>query len=75
MSLKVNNGHSFLHPVSGVMIGPGQFYQSYDEPNEEIIVHTLNPEDPPAPSKKTSSDKTPDGEVNPDGSSNPGQES
>jgi hypothetical protein len=30
MDLKVNNGHSFIHPISGVIIGPGHFYEDYE---------------------------------------------
>jgi hypothetical protein len=30
MSFKVNNGHSFLHPVSGLFIGPGDFFEAQD---------------------------------------------
>jgi hypothetical protein len=35
MSLKINNGHSFLHPVSGLFIGPGDFFEDREPPQVE----------------------------------------
>lgn len=31
MGIKVNNGHSFLHPASGLIIGPGDIYHDGDD--------------------------------------------
>jgi hypothetical protein len=35
MPLKVNNGHSFLHPVTGLMIGPGHFYDAPEQSGDD----------------------------------------
>ncbi|OXM84601.1 hypothetical protein [Paenibacillus rigui] len=41
MGIKVNNGHSFLHPASGLIIGPGDVYHDGDD--EQTVEESLSP--------------------------------
>ncbi|MCM3272644.1 hypothetical protein [Paenibacillus elgii] len=35
--MKVNNGHAFLHPISGLYIGPGDIYFEGNLPAQETV--------------------------------------
>lgn len=63
MGLKINNGPPFMHQFTGVMIGPGQFYDDYEEVVQEKTASTKRNKKSPSEGENTNGSSEPTGDT------------